>query len=313
MYEVELYHHGIKGQKWGIRRFQNKDGSLTRLGLKRMDKTQRTAIKAEKKQARQEARAIKIEQRKAKQEAQKDQVKALFGIKSAPKPSADRPTNENDINARFEAMTGRKPKSAGRGGISELAGLAGVAGVVGGGMALAGIHGNSLKKPDAFEGKKPERPTRPNDVLTDDAAMKSWSKARGLYEKDLKDYNADKAEHDAKMTKYKDAMKGRFDLTKSSLEATKNVSSNVTNMMEKANRQKAEKQAASMDLSHLSTKELRDYVDRYNAEQSFRRVSAEQMNSGRSKTMEIIETIGTLAGVGASVVGVYAAYKQLKG
>lgn len=31
----ELYHHGIKGQKWGVRRFQNKDGSLTKAGLKR--------------------------------------------------------------------------------------------------------------------------------------------------------------------------------------------------------------------------------------------------------------------------------------
>lgn len=31
----ELYHHGIKGQKWGIRRFQNKDGSLTEAGVSR--------------------------------------------------------------------------------------------------------------------------------------------------------------------------------------------------------------------------------------------------------------------------------------
>ena len=30
-----LIHHGIKGQKWGVRRFQNKDGSLTSVGRKR--------------------------------------------------------------------------------------------------------------------------------------------------------------------------------------------------------------------------------------------------------------------------------------
>ena len=30
-----LIHHGIKGQKWGIRRFQNEDGSLTAEGKKR--------------------------------------------------------------------------------------------------------------------------------------------------------------------------------------------------------------------------------------------------------------------------------------
>jgi DNA-nicking Smr family endonuclease len=30
-----LQHHGIKGQKWGVRRYQNKDGSLTSAGKKR--------------------------------------------------------------------------------------------------------------------------------------------------------------------------------------------------------------------------------------------------------------------------------------
>ena len=31
----ELQHHGVKGMKWGIRRFQKKDGSLTDAGKKR--------------------------------------------------------------------------------------------------------------------------------------------------------------------------------------------------------------------------------------------------------------------------------------
>lgn len=31
----EIKHHGIKGQKWGVRKYQNKDGSLTDAGKKR--------------------------------------------------------------------------------------------------------------------------------------------------------------------------------------------------------------------------------------------------------------------------------------
>lgn len=34
-HEEMLEHHGIKGQKWGVRRFQNKDGTRTAAGKKR--------------------------------------------------------------------------------------------------------------------------------------------------------------------------------------------------------------------------------------------------------------------------------------
>lgn len=39
IYDQELYHYGVKGMKWGIRRYQNKDGTLTSKGKKRYEKS----------------------------------------------------------------------------------------------------------------------------------------------------------------------------------------------------------------------------------------------------------------------------------
>ena len=47
--ELHLVHHGIKGQKWGVRRYQNEDGTLTALGKLRADNETRELNKSLKK------------------------------------------------------------------------------------------------------------------------------------------------------------------------------------------------------------------------------------------------------------------------
>lgn len=73
-----LEHHGILGQKWGIRRFQNYDGTLKAAGKRRAktdrdkERAERKAAKAEKKEAKAQAKA-----EKAKEDLEKAKAKAI--------------------------------------------------------------------------------------------------------------------------------------------------------------------------------------------------------------------------------------------
>lgn len=72
-YSAYLEHHGIKGQKWGVRRYQNEDGSLTKKGKKRLAKNY-TDIRD---RHRQEIMKLEYGKKKFKNELSADEIKQV--------------------------------------------------------------------------------------------------------------------------------------------------------------------------------------------------------------------------------------------
>lgn len=82
-----LYHHGIKGQRWGVRRFQNKDGTLTAAGRRRAEG------------AREDAASYKYN---------KPGESDRKGLKKAVKPKVDNKKTSSNIKNKKKSSTKKK-------------------------------------------------------------------------------------------------------------------------------------------------------------------------------------------------------------
>lgn len=81
--ENELTHWGIKGMRWGIRRYQNKDGTLTTAGKKRYTK-EMAKLKEEERVAKNKQRTqAKLD----KLDEKRREIEAIKSGKPAPKPA----------------------------------------------------------------------------------------------------------------------------------------------------------------------------------------------------------------------------------
>ena len=79
MDEKELLHWGIKGMKWGVRRYQNKDGTLTPAGKKRYNAEMERLKNEEKILKNKEATRAKLAKLESKQKEIDERKKALEG------------------------------------------------------------------------------------------------------------------------------------------------------------------------------------------------------------------------------------------
>lgn len=93
----QLYHHGVKGMKWGQRRYQNKDGTLTNAGKKRYNK--------ELEKLKQEQKVLKNKQRT---QAKIDKLEKMRKDIDDAKKAMDEPDKPSDGTLTDRRKSARK-------------------------------------------------------------------------------------------------------------------------------------------------------------------------------------------------------------
>lgn len=111
MMSNQLQHHGTRGMKWGIRRYQNKDGSLTPAGKRRYAKEKAELMaeeKALKNRKRTQDKIDKLDEKRRELDALSESIKRGASSKNSTRDNSSHNTiksmSDDEIRKKIERI-----------------------------------------------------------------------------------------------------------------------------------------------------------------------------------------------------------------
>lgn len=292
-----LEHHGIKGQRWGVRRFQNRDGSLTNAGRKRLGyvtkgatQTVKKAFKAGVKTGAKAVKAAKAQHKKAEEKKIEKKKEKASKTRAGVYANKDLFTSKElkELNAKFEeqdklAMARLKKGVEIAKAVGQYAQTAKQIGDAYQSITGKNIlsHITEIKSANEAKAKEEKEAADKAKAEAEAAAKKAESKAmaKEALQKNIDAFKADqesdarvkdlekqgnKTAAKAKLAEYID----RYNQDKAAQEQTKQMMKNqkLQEYIDRANQAQREKDAATLKETTERGKQVIDVLKRHNTD-----------------------------------------------